>query len=116
MAQSKVKPDMRFSDEKLLEFQNEFREHVERCEQRFNAGDEQFKALIESQQRNTDAISSLIEETRDVVQLHRDLQGAARVGMGAQKFMAWCLKFGFIGAALAAIVGWIVHYLEKLTV
>lgn len=115
MPQNEVELDMRFSDEKLLEFQKEFREHVQHCARRFNDGDAQFIKLLEAQQRNTEAISALIEETRDIVQLHRDLQGVARVGVGAQKLMAWCLKFGFIGAALAAIVGWAAHYLEKLT-
>ena len=106
--------EMRFSDEKLFEFHNEFKDHMQRCEQRFNEGDEQFRQLLEAQQRNTDAISALIEETRDIVQLHRDWQGAARIGTSAQKFGFWLAKWGTIGVGLAAIWNWGLKELAEL--
>jgi len=104
----------RFSDEKLQEFQEEFRDHVMRCEERFNDGDRQFGQLIQAQQRNTEAISLLIDETRAIVQLHRDFQGVARVGVGAQKLVVWLAKLGFVGISLAAIINWLANFLDKI--
>ena len=104
---------MRFSDEKLYQFRDEFRQHVARCEERFNDGDEQFKQLIQAQQKNTDAISSLIEETRSIVQLHKDIQGVTRIGKAAQSFLAWVVKWPLIGAGLYAMVSWIIDHLPS---
>jgi hypothetical protein len=103
-----VNNNSRFSDEKLFQFQDEFRQHVDRCEERFKDSDDQFKQLIEAQQKNTDAISSLIEETREVVQLHKDIQGATRVGKGLQTFLAWVIKWPLIGAGLYGIISWVI--------
>lgn len=96
----------RFSDEKLQEFQEEFRGHVARCEERFNDGDKQFGQLIQAQQKNTEAISLLVEETREIVQLHKDIQGAARVGKSAQNFGIWLAKWGAIGIGFGALWNW----------
>lgn len=102
--------DVRFSDEKLYQFHNEFRQHVERCEERFQKGDDQFQQLISAQQKNTDAIASLIEETREVVQLHKDIQGATRLGKGLQSFLAWVIKWPLIGAGLYAGISWVIKH------
>ncbi len=103
--------EMRFSDEKLYQFHDEFRQHVARCEERFNDGDEQFKQLIQAQQKNTDAISSLIEETREIVQLHKDIQGVTRIGKGIQMFLVWVIKWPLIGTGIYAMVNWILKHL-----
>lgn len=102
--------EMSFSDEKLYQFRTEFRQHVNRCEERFNAGDQKFEQLITAQQRNTEAIASLIEETREVVQLHKNLQGAARIGKNAQSFLAWIVKWPLIGAGLYAMFNWVIKH------
>lgn len=110
---NEAKNDMRFSDEKLYNFQEEFREHVIRCEQRFNDGDAQFKQLIDAQQKNTDAIALLIEETREVVQLHRDIQGTARVGKSLQNFIIWLLKWGAVGTGIAVALKGAADFIGK---
>lgn len=106
--------DMRFSDEMLTQFKDEFTAHIEKYEERIKTDDARFGSIIDLQHQNAEAIKTLIDETRDVVRIHRDLQGVARVGIGLQKFMVWCLKFGFIGGGVAAIVAWVIHYLEKV--
>lgn len=98
-----IQPRVRFADEKLQEFHNEFRDHVAKTEERQTRNEECVQELIKAQQKNTEAISSLIAETRDIVQLHRDLQGATRIGVSAQKFGFWLIKWGAIGSGLAAI-------------
>lgn len=103
--------DMRFSDEKLYQFHADFREHVERCEEQFSDGNLQFKQLIEAQQKNTESIAFLIEETRAVIQLHKDIQGATRVGKGLQSFLAWVIKWPLIGAGLYAMINWVIKHL-----
>lgn len=111
MEPSPIKKESRFSDDKLYQFQEEFRQHVDRCEERFNEGDQQFKQLIEAQQKNTDAISLLIEETRSIVQLHKDIQGVTRLGKGLQTFLAWVVKWPLIGAGLYAMITWIIKHI-----
>lgn len=89
---------------------------VERFEQHEENEEQVIADLFKSQQANTDAIaeitrsvSRLVDDTSDVIRLHRDLQGAARVGKGIQGFMLWCLKWGTIGVGIAATVTWIVE-------
>lgn len=111
--QNNQKNIMRFSDEKLYEFHKEFRAHVDRCEKRFNDGDAQFNELLTAQKNNTDAITALIEETRGIVELHRDLQGATRVGMSLQKFILWLTKWGAIGVGLATLLSLVLKLIEQ---
>ena len=77
---------------------------------------EKFDKLLSAQQVNTDCISklttslvTLVEDTSSIVQLHKDFQGAARVGKGVQDFMMWCMKWGAIGIGVATCIGWVVH-------
>lgn len=100
------KKESRFSDEHLHQFQDEFRHHVRRCEERFNTGDSQFKELIQAQKANTDAMSSLIAETREIVQLHNDVKSVVRVGKGIQAVATWFVKWPLIGAGLYGIANW----------
>ena len=105
--------EMRFSDEKLHEFHNEFKEHKREYEERQKQSEICVQELIKAQQKNTQAIATLIEETRDIVQLHRDLQGATRIGMSAQKFGFWLLKWGAIGSGLAAMYHFGIDWLKE---
>lgn len=107
MGSPSTKNESRFSDEKLYQFHDEFRQHVTQCEDRFNAGDEKFERLITAQQKNTDAIASLIEETREVVQLHKDIQGVTRMGKKLQSFMIWVVKWPLIGTGVVGIINWV---------
>ncbi len=101
----------RFSDESLTKLHQEFHEHVQRFdshvadgELRWQQQQQMWESIAESQKANATAISVLIRETRDVVQLTRDVQGAARIGHGLQSFVLWMLKWGTIGAAIVAAV------------
>ena len=75
-----------------------------------------FDMLCNLQQSNTEAISnltasvsSLVHETSAIIKLHKDFQGAVRIGGGMQRFMVWMLRWGAIGAAVVATV----HYITK---
>lgn len=103
--------DMRFSDEKLFQFHNDFTEHVAKCEERFTEGDKQFKQLIDVTSKNTIAMTSLIDETREVVQLYKDVQGVARIGKGVQSFGVWLLKWPLIGGGLYALFNWVINHI-----
>lgn len=94
--------------EKLMQLELKVDEHIIECREEFRKGERRFDKLISCQEANTAAITSLVEETRDVIQLHRDLQGAARVGKRVQGFMMWFSKWPVIGVGLYAIyTGWI---------
>lgn len=109
--------DVRCTDEKLFQLCKDFDKHVDMFERHVAKESEKFDKLIEAQQVNTQAISTLtkaitdvVSETRDIVQLHKDFQGAARVGKGLQGFMVWCLKWGAIGAGCVAIINAVLTY------
>ena len=104
---------MRFSDEKLAQFHGEFKDHIAEYKERQKSQDECIQKLIEAQQKNTDAISTIIEDTREVLQLHRDLQAATRVGISAQKFAIWLTKWGAIGAGLAVAFNWGMQHVQE---
>lgn len=104
---------MRFSDDKLSEFYSEFKTHVEKYEEKSKSDSEQMRELITAQRHNAEAISVLIEETRDIIQLHRDLQGATRLGTALQKFGFWLTKWGVIGIGLAAAYQWVAKHLVE---
>lgn len=89
---------------------------TERVEEHENKSAEKFDKLIEAQKVNTDAIGeltnsllTLVKDTSSIVQLHKDFQGAARVGKGVQGFMLWCLKWGAIGVGVVAAMSWVVE-------
>lgn len=101
----------RFSDKKLYQFQDEFRLHVLRCEERFDEGNTQLARLICAQQKNTDEITTLVMETHAVVQLHKDIQVVTRVGRGAHAFMKWVVAWPLVVAGIYATMKWIALHL-----
>jgi len=112
--------DMRCTDEKLFQLCKDFDKHVDMFERHVAKEGEKFDKLIEAQQVNTQAISTLtkavtdvVSETRDIVQLHKDFQGAARVGKGLQGFLLWGLKWGGIIGGLTAGISWLVDHFSK---
>lgn len=79
-----------------------------------------FDALVKAQEANTTAISeltksvsSVVEGTSAIIQLHQDIQGAARIGKGVQGFMLWCLKWGFIGTGIATGLMWLIDHFKS---
>ena len=123
--------DMRFSDGELHQFHQDFRDH-EKSEQewrkmqdeRWTHQDDRWdqqqmmwseimdalSATVKSQQTNTDAIAVVVAETRDLVRLQRDVKGVVRLGSRAQAFTVWLLKWGAIGAGLAAVVKYMTDF------
>lgn len=97
-----------------------FKNHVERFEQHELDEIKKFDRLIDAQQKNTAAISELtqsvskiIESTSAVIRLHKDFQGAARVGKGFQNFMMWLLRWGAIGTGVVSIMVWSINRLNS---
>lgn len=119
----------RCTDDKLFQLCNDFNdhmekfdEHVQRFEDHETREEEKFIRLVEAQQKNTDAISeltgqvsSLVTDTKDIIQIHRDFQGAARIGTNLQSFLLWLAKWGVIGGALAAAGNWMIEHLPGLS-
>ena len=98
----------RFSDQEL----SDMHESVCELKERFNKHEleetKKFDAMINAVNQNTASIDKLTDETRAIVDLHRDLQGTARVGKSLQNFLVWLLKWGAIGSALAAAIKWLI--------
>ena len=88
----------------LEELNRRFTDHVKTVDQRFDA-------LLVAQEGNTQAITALVEDTREIVQIHKDFQGATRLGTSVQKFGLWLLKWPLIGMGLYTAFNWIVDHL-----
>lgn len=98
------------SDQQL---QERLEAHMAHCEQRFARGEEQFSRILSCLQENTEAIRSVDENTREVVQAYHDVQAAARVGNAIQKFIVWCMKWGGILAGIGYALNWILEHISK---
>lgn len=103
----------RRSEDALLQLCVRFEQHE--VEERVK-----FDKLIHAQQANTDcvaqltkSVATLVEDTRGIIQLHKDFQGTARVGKGAQNFMLWLLKWGAIGVGVASGIHWLIEHFGK---
>ena len=110
---------MRYSDEKLANLDAKFDAHVRDEEVWRNAQDErwatigyQLERVITVSENNTQAIAGVIEETRGLVQLQKDFQGAARIGSNLQQFLLWVAKWGVIGAGLAALAHTVLDFID----
>lgn len=104
---------VRFSDEKLEQLHQEFKAHIHECKESKEQYKKQFEVLISAQQKNTDEISILIKETRGIIQLHQDIQGAARIGKSLQEFGLRLAKWGTVGIALGTAWNlWLDHLKE----
>lgn len=107
----------RFSDDQLIKFHQDFTEHVERFNQHEADEKDQYGKLITAQQVNTEAITKLTksvcvltDDTREIISTYQDIRGTVRVGSSVQKFILWLLKWGMIGAGIAAIIKWGVKF------
>lgn len=101
-------------NEKLDSQVERLNDHLERFEDHEAEDHKKFQRLLEAQQKNTDALSDLtesvsyvVEGTASLIRLHKDFQGAARLGSGMQKFMLWMLKWGIVGTGVVAGIRWI---------
>jgi hypothetical protein len=106
--------DMRFADKELAQFRQEFNDHLSDYNEQQQAQRERMDELISAQKANTEAIASLIEETRGVVQLHSDIQGTVRLGRSLQAFGLWVAKWGVVGVAFAAAWNWLLQGVPKV--
>lgn len=97
----------RFSDEQLTEMYDELKDLSQRFDKHEVEETKKFDAMINAVNQNTASIDKLTDETRAIVELHRDLQGTARVGKSVQSALLWLLKWGTVGTALAAAVKWV---------
>jgi len=120
----------RFSDQELTDMHDEltslsqrFEDHKEEVHNdlgelsgRFDRHEteeaKKFDAMINAVNQNTTSIDKLTDETRSIVELHRDLQGTARVGKSVQNALLWLVKWGAVGTALAAFIKWGLEFLQ----
>lgn len=116
-------PETRCTDKRLFQLCEAFDAHVLKFEEHERKEEETRGQLLSSQHDNaravgelTDQIIELVKDTRDIVKLHRDFQGVARLGKGIQDFMFWCLKVGGIVGAIGLLLTYIVdHYIKTPT-
>ena len=108
-----MKVAQRFSDEQLIEMCDDLKHLSARFDKHEQEETKKFDAMIEAVNSNTKSIDKLADETRDIINLHRDLQGTARVGKSIQTFLLWCTKWGAIGGAFYYTGSWIVEHFKN---
>lgn len=96
----------RFSDEKLAEFHAEFKAHVAEYKAQQRSNESCVHELIRMQQQNTEKLAEVIKDTKDLVQLQKDFQGAARLGGTVQKVILSCVKWGAILLGMSVVGDW----------
>jgi len=95
------------------QLRQELVEHREWCQTQFTEGSRQFEEIRDCIVKNTNSIEDLTEETREVRQLYADVKGTIRVGVAAQKFWLWLLKWPVIGGVLTAIALWLKEHIPS---
>lgn len=75
----------------------------------------QVDRLVDLVEANIREIEELKTETRSAVELTRDLQGAARIGVRVQKFVRWLVGVPLVGVGAYNIIMWGVELVSKPT-
>lgn len=108
------------NDERFFKLCERFEQHVERFEQHEQREAEKFDKMFQAQQENASTlrdligvVSSLANDTKEIVELNRDFKGVIRAGRGAQGFFLWLLKWGAIGTGLVAIGNWLLDHFSS---
>lgn len=58
-----------------------------------------------------DSIAALSEDTAGVVAVYKNVLGAVAVGSAVQRLLVWLSKLGVVGAAITALILWVLkHY------
>lgn len=81
-------------------------DHKMVCDARYGEHTALLSELVLCTRQNTDAVTRLADETHGVVQLHKDMQGAARIGVNVQKIITWVIKWPLIGGGALALYEW----------
>lgn len=105
--------DLQFEDENLNMLHQHVIQHIDECNARDDYWRVQFDRVVKSQEATTLATKELARQTKDVVELHRDIQGAARIGIKVQDFMIWMAKWGVIGSAIIAGITFVAEQMDK---
>lgn len=77
--------------------------YIELQEEMHKVHTEKIEFLISCQNVNAASIANLKNDTSDIIKLYKNVQGAARVGVGVQNFLLWVAKFGIVGTAAVAL-------------
>lgn len=97
----------RFSDGQLLELRKDFDHHLVEEELRWSHLADMVEKNTQATERIAEAVERQAESTAGVVQLYTDFRGAAHIGVGLQKFLAWLIALGTFGAAVAAAITYV---------
>ena len=63
--------------------------------------------ILELEEENQRQLGKLIEESRGLLHLYRDVQSVGRVGVRLQNFLAWVAKWPLIGGGVYVVLDYI---------
>lgn len=113
-------PVRRVSDQELKELRAEFRQHIK---DEHSDRKEQQRIMLQNAQAINDLTASVgqltvtvalnIEATAPLVEIHREVVSAAKLGAKVGDLFIWLAKFGVAGGALIAAANWVLEHLPK---
>lgn len=94
----------------MNDIKNTLKDHIEDHEKQRDDDRETIKELLEVSKSNAESIKLVIDETKGIIQLYKDMQGVVRVGITMQKVGIWLIKWPLIGAGLHQLFIWVSGY------
>ena len=105
---------MELNTQEAIVLEQRIKELSDHCDERFERGEHRFDEVISCSKETTAAVQTLSESIAPIVEIHRDVQGVAHLGVSVQKFGVWLVKWPLIGAALFGIYNAIIKFMEQL--
>lgn len=105
---------MELNTKEAIILEQRIKQLSDHCDDRFGQGNKRFDEVIEYSKATTIAVEKLSIDIGPIVEIHRDVQGVAHLGIGMQKFGVWLLKWPVIGAALFGIYQATIKFMEQL--
>lgn len=97
---------VRFSDIKVMELSEEFHQYCK-------VNDSRAEVLERKLAETSVKLDKLVQNTADIIQLHSDIVGTARLGIKVQRVGFWLVKWPLIGTGLYTAYEWIIHQLPR---
>ena len=100
-------------EQRLNAHQEKLNTHIEQCDAQFAEGTLQFLQLMEQSRATTEAVQTMVQQSAAVIRTYNDFSGAIRIGISAQKFGLWLIKWPLVGAGLYAAYKWFIDYISS---
>ncbi len=82
-------------------------EHIKEYNEKIKEMDDRLTRILESQEKCIKSLENLADEASGVIRLYNDTQTAITLGITAQRFGVWVVKWPVIGVGIHTMYQWI---------